>query len=36
VPSCGDLADALAEWIPDAELRDRMLAGNAARLYDFP
>jgi len=35
VPNCGDLADALAEWIPDAAVRDRVLAGNAARLYDF-
>ena len=32
VPNCGDLADALAEWIPDAAMRDRVLADNAARL----
>jgi predicted TIM-barrel fold metal-dependent hydrolase len=30
-----DLADALAEWLPDATVRHKVLAGNSARLYDF-
>jgi predicted TIM-barrel fold metal-dependent hydrolase len=35
VPNCGDLADALAGWIPDAAARSRVLVDNPAKLYDF-
>jgi len=36
IPNDGDLADALADWLPDAALRRRILVDNPARLYDFP
>ncbi|WP_336487571.1 amidohydrolase family protein [Methylobacterium nigriterrae] len=32
----GDLLDLLAEWVPEAGARDRVLAGNAQALYGFP
>lgn len=32
----GDLADTLATWVDDPELRTRVLVDNPARLYDFP
>jgi 2-pyrone-4,6-dicarboxylate lactonase len=32
----GDLLDLLAEWVPDAATRDRILTDNANRLYGFP
>ncbi|MET0541080.1 MAG: amidohydrolase family protein [Variovorax sp.] len=35
MPNTGDLLDLLAEWVPDAERRDAILAGNAHRLYGF-
>lgn len=35
VPNDGDLADILLDWIPDEQLRRRVLADNPARLYDF-
>ena len=35
MPNDGDLADMLADWIPDVALRNRILAANPARLYDF-
>jgi predicted TIM-barrel fold metal-dependent hydrolase len=35
VPNAGDLADALAVWIPDAALRRRILVDNPVHLYDF-
>jgi predicted TIM-barrel fold metal-dependent hydrolase len=35
MPNDGDLADLLAEWVPDATLRQRVLVDNAARLYGF-
>jgi predicted TIM-barrel fold metal-dependent hydrolase len=36
MPNDGDLADLLADWIPDERLRSRVLCDNPARLYDFP
>lgn len=35
MPNDGDLADMLADWVPDEELRTRILVDNGARLYDF-
>jgi predicted TIM-barrel fold metal-dependent hydrolase len=35
VPNDGDLADALAQWAVDPELRKRILVANPARLYGF-
>jgi predicted TIM-barrel fold metal-dependent hydrolase len=35
MPNDGDLIDALAAWMPDAELRKRILVDNPARLYGF-
>jgi predicted TIM-barrel fold metal-dependent hydrolase len=35
MPNDGDLADLLPAWIPDAELRRRVLVDNPARLYGF-
>ena len=35
MPNDGDLADMLADWIPDEALRNRILAANPARLYGF-
>lgn len=35
MPNDGDLADALAEWFPDAAVRHKVLVENPARLYDF-
>jgi predicted TIM-barrel fold metal-dependent hydrolase len=35
MPNDGDLADALAEWFPDATIRHRLLVDNPARLYGF-
>lgn len=35
MPNDGDLADLLARWVPDAGLRDKVLADNPARLYGF-
>ena len=34
-PNDGDLADALVEWLPDAEVRQKILVDNPARLYGF-
>jgi len=31
----GDLADLLSDWIPDARLREQVLAKNPERLYGF-
>ena len=31
----GDLADLLAQWVPDESVRNRILVDNPARLYDF-
>ena len=36
MPNDGALADLLVDWIPDAALRRRILADNAAKLYGFP
>jgi 2-pyrone-4,6-dicarboxylate lactonase len=35
MPNDGALADLLLEWIPDATLRNRVLADNPAKLYGF-
>jgi predicted TIM-barrel fold metal-dependent hydrolase len=35
MPDDGDLLDALAEWIPEPVLLERILVDNPARLYDF-
>jgi predicted TIM-barrel fold metal-dependent hydrolase len=35
MPNDGDLCDLLADWIPDPELRKRVLVDNAAQLYGF-
>lgn len=36
MPNDGDLADLLADWVPDPDTRDAVLAGNPQRLYGFP
>jgi predicted TIM-barrel fold metal-dependent hydrolase len=36
MPNDGALAGLLLDWIPDAAARDRVLADNPAKLYDFP
>ena len=35
MPNDGDLADLLLEWVPDAALREQVLAVNPAKLYGF-
>ncbi len=35
MPNDGDLIDLMTEWVPDAAVRDRILAQNANKLYDF-
>jgi len=35
MPNDGDLADLLSDWIPDARLREQVLAKNPERLYGF-
>ena len=35
MPNDGDLADVLFDWIPDAALREQVLARNPAKLYGF-
>lgn len=35
MPNDGDLLNLLAEWIPDTEIRNRILVDNPAKLYDF-
>ncbi len=35
MPNDGAVLDALAGWVPDPALRNRILAGNPARLYGF-
>ena len=35
MPNDGDLADLIAEWIPDAAQREQVLARNPAKLYRF-
>ena len=35
MPNDGDLADVLADWIPDAKLREQVLVRNPAKLYGF-
>jgi predicted TIM-barrel fold metal-dependent hydrolase len=36
MPNTGDLTDLLLAWIPDADLRRRVLVDNPAKLYGFP
>jgi predicted TIM-barrel fold metal-dependent hydrolase len=36
MPNDGDLLDLLNVWAPDAEVRNRILVDNPARLYGFP
>jgi 2-pyrone-4,6-dicarboxylate lactonase len=36
MPNDGDLLDLLAEWVPDAATRKRILVDNACALYGFP
>jgi len=35
MPNDGDLVDQIAVWVPDAEVRRRILVDNAERLYGF-
>ena len=35
MPNDGDLTDHLAQWVPDAAVRKRILVDNAAALYGF-
>lgn len=35
MPNDGDLLDALAQWVPDEAVRNRILVDNPARLYGF-
>jgi predicted TIM-barrel fold metal-dependent hydrolase len=35
MPNDGDLLDVLADWVPDAAVRNRILAQNANKLYGF-
>jgi 2-pyrone-4,6-dicarboxylate lactonase len=35
MPNDGEMCSRLLEWIPDAAIRDRVLAANPARLYGF-
>jgi 2-pyrone-4,6-dicarboxylate lactonase len=35
MPNDGDLVDQLAVWVPDADVRRRILVDNAERLYGF-
>ena len=35
MPNDGDLLDALARWVPDDEVRNRILVDNPVRLYGF-
>jgi 2-pyrone-4,6-dicarboxylate lactonase len=35
MPNDGDLTDLIAEWLPDAALRERVLVANPAALYGF-
>jgi 2-pyrone-4,6-dicarboxylate lactonase len=36
MPNDGALLDMMLDWVPDEATRNRILADNAARLYDFP
>lgn len=36
MPNDADLVEMLADWVPDAEVRRRILVDNPAMLYDFP
>lgn len=36
MPNDGELCSELTAWIPDAQMRERVLVANPARLYGFP
>jgi predicted TIM-barrel fold metal-dependent hydrolase len=36
MPNDGDIADAVFKWLPDADLRQKILVKNPEILYDFP
>jgi predicted TIM-barrel fold metal-dependent hydrolase len=36
MPNDGDLVDLIPMWIPDPDVRHRMLVENPASLYGFP
>jgi 2-pyrone-4,6-dicarboxylate lactonase len=36
MPNDGDLSDLIAAWLPDADVRERVLVSNPAKLYRFP
>lgn len=36
MPNDADLVEMLADWVPDADTRRRILVDNPAELYDFP
>lgn len=36
MPNDADLLNLMEDWVPDVETRNRILAQNPARLYDFP
>ncbi len=36
MPNDGDISDAVFSWLPDAELRQKILVKNPEILYDFP
>lgn len=36
MPNVGELLDLFGEWLPDEAVRNRILTGNAQRLYGFP
>jgi 2-pyrone-4,6-dicarboxylate lactonase len=35
MPNDGDLVDQIAVWVPDADIRHRILVDNPERLYRF-
>ncbi|WP_157793560.1 amidohydrolase family protein, partial [Yersinia pestis] len=35
MPDTGGLRNLLAAWVPDEQVRNRILVDNPARLYDF-
>ena len=35
MPNDGELADVIADWVPDARMREQVLVHNSARLYGF-
>jgi predicted TIM-barrel fold metal-dependent hydrolase len=35
MPNDGDLAEAICQWLPDAQRRRKVLVDNPGRLYGF-